>query len=83
MTSWDLLASAEQSERVALGRYKEGVGTFLDLLATQSALANARALNVQARAGWLLAVAQLTHDVGLVPTIDLATEVVSTRSTTP
>jgi hypothetical protein len=28
----DLVASAEQSERVALGRYKAGVGTVLDLL---------------------------------------------------
>jgi outer membrane protein len=41
-TSRDLLASAEQSERVALGRYKEGVGTIIDLLSAQAALASAR-----------------------------------------
>ncbi|NCO69578.1 MAG: TolC family protein, partial [Acidobacteria bacterium] len=79
----DLLASAEQSERVALGRYKEGVGSFLDLLAAQSALANARALEVQARAGWLLAVAQLTRDIGLMPRTDITTELVNTPRVTP
>lgn len=83
LTARDLLASAEQSERVALGRYKEGVGSFLDLLAAQSALANARALEVQARAGWLLAVAQLTRDVGLMPRTDIATELVNTPRVTP
>lgn len=83
LTARDLLASAEQSERVALGRYKEGVGIFLDLLAAQSALANARAIEVQARAGWLLAVAQLTRDIGLMPRTDIATELVNTPKVTP
>lgn len=41
-TADDLVASAEQSESVARGRYKAGVGTFADLLAAQSALATAR-----------------------------------------
>jgi len=36
-----LLASAQQSEQVARGRYRAGVGTILDLLTAQSALASA------------------------------------------
>lgn len=67
-TSRDLLASAEQSERVALGRYREGVGTILDLLAAQSALANARASEIQSRATWFAALAQLARDTGSAET---------------
>jgi outer membrane protein len=63
-TSRDLLASATQSQDVALGRYKEGVGSILDLLAAQSAYANARSQEAQARASWFLALAQLAHDTG-------------------
>jgi outer membrane protein len=69
-TSRDLLASAEQSERVALGRYKEGVGTILDLLTAQAALASARAQEIQARAGWFVAMAQLAHDTGTIPPLN-------------
>lgn len=60
----DLLASAEESERVSLGRYKAGVGGILDLLAAESALSGARATDVQARATFLVALAQLAHDTG-------------------
>jgi len=63
-TSRDLLASAEQSERVALGRYKEGVGTIIDLLTAQAALAGARAQEIQARSSFYVALAQLAHDTG-------------------
>lgn len=38
----DLLASAEQSEKMASGRYQAGVGNILDALTAQSALASAR-----------------------------------------
>jgi len=51
-TTADLVASAEQSERVALGRYKAGVGTVLDLLSAQSALASARQQRIQAQLDW-------------------------------
>ncbi|HEX5437085.1 MAG TPA: TolC family protein [Gemmatimonadaceae bacterium] len=61
-----LLASAEQSEQVARGRYTEGVGSILDLLTAQSALANARAQQVQARWVWSTALAQLAHDTGIL-----------------
>jgi len=61
-----LRASAEESEGVAAGRYKEGVGTILDLLTAQSALADARSQQVQARWAWYAALAQLAHDVGIL-----------------
>lgn len=48
----DLFASAEQSERVARGRYESGVGSILDLLNAQSALAAARQQRVQAMFNW-------------------------------
>jgi outer membrane protein TolC len=67
-TSRDLLASASQSAEVAQGRYKAGVGTILDLLTAQSALAEARSQEVQARSIWFLSMAQLAHATGsLVP----------------
>ena len=65
-TARDLYASAQQSEEVALGRYKAGVGSILDLLAAQTAFANARAQEIQARANWLLAMSQLAHDTGML-----------------
>ncbi|HEU4641989.1 MAG TPA: TolC family protein [Gemmatimonadaceae bacterium] len=65
-TADDLLASAQQSYDVALGRYKAGVGTVLDLLAAQSALADARAQQVQARWVWRTALSQLAHDAGVL-----------------
>jgi len=59
-----LLASAEQSFEVASGRYREGVGTILDTLAAQNALEDARSQDVRSRTRWLLALAQLYHDMG-------------------
>jgi outer membrane protein len=63
-TAADLLASARESEQVALGRYREGVGSIVDLLIAQSALADARAQSIQTRWQWREALAQLAHDVG-------------------
>ncbi len=65
-TSADLLASAEQSEQVARGRYTEGVGSIIDLLVAQTALASARAQAVQARWQWRTSLAQLAHDAGVL-----------------
>jgi outer membrane protein len=65
-TSRDLLASATESEQVALGRYKAGAGSLLDLLTAQAALASARAQAIQARFSWNTALAQLAHDVGVL-----------------
>lgn len=63
-TTRDLLASAQQSQEVASGRYRAGVGGILDLLAAQSAFASARAQEVQARTEWYLSLARLAHDIG-------------------
>ena len=65
-TAEDLVASAQQSNEVALARYKAGVGTVLDLLAAQSALASARAQRVDARLNWSVSLAQLAHDAGVL-----------------
>jgi outer membrane protein TolC len=65
-TATDLLASAIQSETVARERYREGVGSIVDLLVAQSALANARAQSVDARWQWRTSLAQLAHDVGVL-----------------
>jgi len=65
-TAADLLASAIQSETVARERYREGVGSIVDLLVAQSALANARAQSVDARWQWRTSLAQLAHDVGVL-----------------
>jgi outer membrane protein len=64
ITSEELLKSATENHDVATGRYTSGVGSFLDLLAAQSALANARAVGAQARADWYVALAQLAHATG-------------------
>ena len=64
--SRDLLASAIQSESVARERYREGVGSIVDLLVAQNALANARGQSVDARWQWRTALAQLAHDVGVL-----------------
>ncbi len=63
-TTLDLVASAEQSERVALGRYKAGVGTVLDLLTAQSALASARLQRIQAALDWFVYRATLAQSMG-------------------
>jgi outer membrane protein TolC len=70
----DLLNSAEQSERVVLGRYKAGVGSMLDVLNAQSALASARQQRIQSTFNWntsraALAQAMGSLDAGLVQTL--------------
>ena len=67
-TAANLLASATQSEEVARGRYAEGVGSILDLLSAQNALADARAQAVQSRWTWFTALAQLSRDAGVLGT---------------
>lgn len=78
--SKDLLASARESAEVARGRYREGVGSILDLLTAESALASALAQDVRSRAGFLLAVAQLAHDTG---TADAALVPIPARKEAP
>jgi outer membrane protein TolC len=80
----DLLASAEQSATVALGRYREGVGTVVDVLLARSALATARAEAIQARWEWRTGLAQLAHDAGALdlqgrPNLSLTADTAGTR----
>lgn len=63
-TSADLLSSAEQSQRVALGRYKAGVGSMLDVLNAQSALASARQQRIQSTFDWNTSRATLAQAIG-------------------
>jgi outer membrane protein len=60
----DLIASAERSEEVTLGRYKNGVGSILDLLTAQSALAAARQQRVAALYEWNVSRTALAFAVG-------------------
>ena len=63
-TAADLVSSAEQSERVALGRYQAGVGNVLDVLTAQSALASARLQRIQATLEWNYYRASLAQAMG-------------------
>ncbi len=63
-TTADLLTSAEQSERVALGRYQAGAGIMLDLLLAQTTLAGARQQRIQADLNWNIARATLAQSMG-------------------
>jgi TolC family type I secretion outer membrane protein len=65
-TTRDLLASATQTVEVTQGRYKAGVGSILDLLTAQAALADARSQEAQARSLWFLSIAQLAHATGVL-----------------
>lgn len=59
-----LLASATQTEQVALGRYKAGAGIIIDVLNAQASLANARLQLIQAQYTWLTQKAQLAQALG-------------------
>ncbi len=61
-----LLTSAIASETVAEGRYREGVGTIVDLITAQAALAAARSQFAQARWGWASSLARLSRDAGVL-----------------
>lgn len=63
-TTADLLDSAQQSERVALGRYKAGVGSILDVLNAQSALASSRQQRIQSAFDWNISRATLAQAIG-------------------
>ncbi|WP_439533578.1 TolC family protein [Polymorphobacter sp.] len=59
-----LVASADESAALAQGRYRAGVGTFVELLNAQSALATARQQLVQAEFNVRTAQAELARAVG-------------------
>jgi len=60
----NLLHSATLSFNVAQGRYKSGVGTIIELLNAQSALASARQQRIQAVSNWRIARLNLAASLG-------------------
>jgi TolC family type I secretion outer membrane protein len=60
----NLLKTAGENEQVAIGRYKLGVGSIVDVLTAQTALATAREARINAELGWNVARAQLAFALG-------------------
>jgi outer membrane protein len=73
-SSEDLLASADQNEKVAMGRYKAGAGNIVDLLNAQASLANARFQRVQSQFNWSIAKAQLAQAIGRLDLSEIRAE---------
>jgi outer membrane protein TolC len=69
-----LLKTAEQNEQVSLGRYKAGVGSIVDVLTAQTALATARQLRITAELGWKVARAQLALALGRLSSAEPLTD---------
>ena len=63
-TANDLQDSAEQSERMTLGRYQAGLGNLLDVLNAQSALASARQQRITALYNYQSSRFALTQAIG-------------------
>lgn len=61
-----LVASAQESQRVALGRYKAGVGNIIDTLNAQAALASANQQQIQAVLSWNIAKSTLAQSIGML-----------------
>jgi len=79
----DLLESASASADVAGGRYREGVGSILDLLNAQAALELARAEDVRARTDWLVSVARLARATGRIEASPSLTAAPAARNEAP
>lgn len=59
-----LTKTANDNQDVALGRYKAGVGSIVDVLTAQTAAATARQTRINAELGWKVARAQLALALG-------------------
>jgi outer membrane protein len=62
----DLLTSASANADAARARYRQGVGSVLELLTAEQALASARSQQVQAQVSWHTSLVQLAHDAGML-----------------
>lgn len=67
----ELLVAAKEAERVALGRYREGVGNIVELTNAENNLANARFSFVQAHYNWRIGKAQLAQALGRLDVDDV------------
>lgn len=65
-TADELMASATSAADAARARYREGVGSLLELLTAENVLASARSQRIQSRAQWHTSLVQLAHDAGLL-----------------
>jgi outer membrane protein len=61
--------SASESAQAAEARYTAGVGSLLELLTAQAALARARQSAAQADSDWLAAFSRLNHALGRLPAL--------------
>lgn len=69
----DLLAAAEQSEKMITGRYKAGLGNILDVLTAQTTLASARQQHIAARYAFRSSRFALTQAIGQLDMTQLET----------
>jgi outer membrane protein len=65
-TAEELIASATSAADAMRARYREGVGSLLELLSAENVLASARSQRIQSRAEWHTSLVQLAHDAGLL-----------------
>ena len=65
-TADELIASASAAADAARARYREGVGSLLELLSAEDVLASARSQRIQSQAEWHTSLVQLAHDAGLL-----------------
>jgi TolC family type I secretion outer membrane protein len=64
LSATDLVASAEQSERMTSGRYKAGLGTMIDVLTAQNILVGARQQLISARFNFIASRFALAQAMG-------------------
>lgn len=64
--SWDQLAIANQLKDVTLGRYKQGLGTILDVITAQNSYSSALQSHLQSRLSLLTARIDLIRAVGVL-----------------
>lgn len=62
--SEEFLKYTEMTYDAAMGGYKEGTGSILDLLSAQKALSRARAQKIQARTLWVTSLARIAYATG-------------------
>ena len=66
MTSFDALASSSEFRNIALGRYKAGVGSLLDVQSAQSSYSSAQSSYISARFALLTSRVDLIRSVGIL-----------------
>ncbi len=60
------LASAEESRRISVIRLDEGVGTFIDVLQSQTTFTNAKINNLRSIIGYNISQSQLLFEMGII-----------------